>query len=388
MRLAFRSLPPRFTPAVAKAGSTTTSIPSHADQEREQPHDSRPRAVCPIWSRLFEVASVSPLAVGVLIAVGFIGAFLALDILDGNLVSLVRGEVPFWRHVEVRSAIVVATLLAAVVVTNRYAELGTRRDLERLAPQLDQTALPESVRASFGVPARPAALRVAGVVGAIVIMAIVPTLYLDPTRFLHAATYARPSVIFDLLVGAVLGWTVFRTLFASLEEDRRFAALANHVRSIDLLDLAPLYVFGRRGLRRAVSWLFLVSLTALVFLDAGNAEPPALVLAMIFGFATVSFLLPVWGAHRRIRAQKLQELETVRRQIVEERERLRAANWSPPEAGGRFAVLLGYEALVREARTWPIDASTIVRLALYGLLPIGSWLGSAFVDRVVHAWLG
>jgi hypothetical protein len=388
MRLAFRSLSPRFTPAVAKAGSATTPIPARADGERGLPRDTRPRAVCPIWARLFDVASVSPLTVGVLIAVAFFGAFLALDILDGNLASLVRGEIPFWRHVEVRSAIVVATLLAAVVVTSRYADLGTRRDLERLAPQLDHAALPESVRASFGAPAHPAALRAAGVVGAVVILAIVPTLYLDPTRFLYPATYAWPSVIFDLLVGAVLGWTVFRTLFAALEEDRRFAALAKHVRSINLLDLAPLYVFGRRGLRRALCWLCLVSLAALVFVDAGNAEPPALVLGAIFGFATISFLLPIWGAHRCIRAQKLQELATVRRQIQEERERLRAANWCPAEATGAFTALLGYEARVREARTWPLDASTIVRLALYGLLPIGSWLGSAFIDRFVQAWLG
>jgi hypothetical protein len=274
--------------------------------------------------------------------------------------------------------VVVALLLAGVVVTHRHESLGTRRDLERLSPQLaddEETSPPAADRWRTAL---------AGVAGALVIAAIVPTLYLDPTRFLRAETYLRPSVLFDLAVGAVLGWTVFKTLYAALAEDRRFARLAGRLRHVDLLDLEPLHVFGRRGLRRALRWLLLVSIAALVFVDAGTALPPALVLTGIFGFATLSFLLPVWGAHRSLKAVKRAELADLRRRIVAERARLREAQWRPAEAGGRFADLLAYEARVSAARTWPVDASILTRLAFYGLLPLGSWLGSALIQHIVE----
>ena len=334
--------------------------------------------VCPLWSALFDAIPLPPLGVAAAGMLLLVGAFLGLDAAEGHLASLADGRLRFWEHVEVRSALVVSLLLAGVVVTHRYESLGTPRDLLRLWPQLER-------QGACGVPPADALhrRRLAGGLGALVIAAIVPTLYLDPSRFLHAGTYLLPSVMFDLAVGCVLGWTVFKTLYAGLEEDRRFAQLAGRLRHVDLLDLSPLHVFGRRGLRRALRWLLLVSIAALVFVDAGTALPPAVVLAGIFGFATLSFLQPVWGVHRRLQAAKRQELADLRRMICEERGRLRAAGWRPAEAGGRFADLLTYEARIAAARTWPLDASILARLGFYGLLPLGSWLGSALIEHGV-----
>ncbi len=343
------------------------------------------RTACPLWSWLFESTTLSPLAVGTVVASGLALVFFVLDALEGNVASVLRGKVAPWRHVEVRSAIVVSTLLAGVIVMHRYEELGMRRDVDRLAPQLVGGA---ARMAGAHGGARAPALRLPGALGALLITSLVPMLYLDPSRFLRAQTWALPSVLFDLGVGAILGWTTFRTLFAAIAEDRRFARLAGHVRSIDLLDLSPLYVFGQRGLRRALRWLLLVSIAALVFFDAGKAAPPAVVLTGIFGFASFSFLLPVWGAHLGIRAEKHRELATLRVRIAEERARLRAAGWKSAAAGGRFADLLAYEARVSAARPWPFDVSTLLRLALYACLPLCSWLGSAVAAHVVEALLG
>jgi hypothetical protein len=324
-------------------------------------------------------------ATGAVLASSLAVSFFALDLLDGNVSSLLRAEVAPWLHVEVRSALVVSVLLAGVVVTHRFEELGTRHDMARLAPQLHEAALIES--APGAATASERGLRIAGALGALLIASLVPTLYRDPSRFLQAETYRLPSVLFDLAVGAVLGWTTFKTLFAALGQDRRFARLARHVRSIDLVDLAPLHVFGRRGLRRALRWLLLVSIASLVFLDAGIAAPPALVLSGIFGFATLSFLLPVWGAHRTIQDAKRSELVTLRALITREREELRDADWRRVGACGRLADLLAYEARVSAATTWPFDASTLARLGLYACLPLGSWLSSAVVSHVVDVWL-
>jgi hypothetical protein len=37
---------------------------------------------------------------------------------------------------------------------------------------------------------------------------------------------------------------------------------------------------------------------------------------------------------------------------------------------------------------WPFDISIKLRFALLLLVPLGSWLGGALVERVVEAWFG
>jgi hypothetical protein len=377
-------------PAVAPLRSLVSAAARRAERHR-MPPTLRVRPVCPLWSWVFDAAAISPYAVGVAFAFALASAFALLDVLDGNYANLAAGEVPLWAHVEFRSMLVVAVLLAGILVTHRYEELGIRQDVVRLAPQLqppNQVALLE--RQVGHVPRR--GLYVAGGLGALLIASLVPALYLDPTRFLSLETYAMPSVLLDLVIGAVIGWTLFRTLYAGIAQDRAFARLSGQVATIDLLDLSPLRPFARRGQRRALRWLLLATVAAFVFVDAGFATPPALVFVAIMGFAMFSFLLPVYGIHRNIHAEKQLLLATLRDQIRAERGRLgtRVARLSGAAAGGggHLADLLAYEARISGAREWPVDTTILLRLALILLLPLASWLGGAFVERAVDAALG
>jgi len=345
---------------------------------------ARDAAVRPLWSRLFDRAPASPLAVGFGLGIALILAFLGLDLIDGSLRTLLSGEVAPWRDVEVRSAFIIATLFAGVLVTHRYEEAGTRRDLRSLLPALRPVSLANGGgdEEAVGAP-DPLRLRAVGTLGALCIMAIVPMLYRDPSRFQRPETYALPSVLFDLAVGAALGWATSRTLYASVCQDRAFARLAALVREIDLLDLEPLRPFARRGLRRALRWLLLATIASLAFIDAGYAEAPALVLIGIVAFAMVSLLLPVLGVHARIRAEKLETLASLRQQIRAERSTADAGN----ARGGRLADLLAYEARIAAAREWPLDATTLLRFTFFLLLPLGSWLCSAVVGHAVERLL-
>jgi hypothetical protein len=350
------------------------------------------RPVCPTWNRVFDAIPASPLWVGVGISAALVGAFGLLDWIDGNWATILAGEVPAWMHVEVRNGIATALLVAGIVVTHRYEELGIPRDVFRLAPQL-QGPLNLAPLEREVSEVNPLRLRIAGALGAVLMVAIVPTLYLDPSRFLLAATYAMPSVLFDLVVGAVVGWTLFKTLFAAVEQDRAFANLSQRVDRIDLLDLDPMRPFARRGQRRALRFLLLAAIGALVFVDAGLVAPPALVFCGVVAFAMFSFLLPVNEIHRRIHADKQQVLDGLREDVRREYARLHhhldeGGPSGPDRAGGYVADLLAYEARIAAAREWPLDTSLVLRTAFFLLLPLGSWLGGAFVERLVDAALG
>ena len=50
--------------------------------------------------------------------------------------------------------------------------------------------------------------------------------------------------------------------------------------------------------------------------------------------------------------------------------------------------LLALEARIQAAREWPIDFSTIGRLAFYLAIPLISWIGGALMERAVDAAIG
>ena len=84
--------------------------------------------------------------------------------------------------------------------------------------------------------------------------------------------------------------------------------------------------------------------------------------------------------HERLHAAKLEELTRVRAEI----ECARAALVDTRNKGAEIArmpALLAWEARVERVSVWPFDAPTLVRFALFLLIPLGSWLGGALVER-------
>ena len=78
----------------------------------------------------------------------------------------------------------------------------------------------------------------------------------------------------------------------------------------------------------------------------------------------------------------------MRAEIRSEREVTGAPAAPSADQSPRLANLVTYYQLVENTREWPIDATNLVRLALYLVLGLGSWLGGALVERVLDGLLG
>lgn len=52
------------------------------------------------------------------------------------------------------------------------------------------------------------------------------------------------------------------------------------------------------------------------------------------------------------------------------------------------APLLAWESRITDASEWPFGRTTVLRLALYVALGLGSWLGAATVERALGWLLG
>ena len=52
-----------------------------------------------------------------------------------------------------------------------------------------------------------------------------------------------------------------------------------------------------------------------------------------------------------------------------------------------FADVLTLRSHLRDVREWPFDISVFARLAVYLVIPVGSWAGAALVERLLNAFL-
>lgn len=171
----------------------------------------------------------------------------------------------------------------------------------------------------------------------------------------------------------------------SLRRSRAFFEMGRSAR-VRLLDPGELAPFGRAGARAAAYWFVGSSLAMLLVLDAGAWEIVAVVNTVTLGLGMASLLLPSRGVHQSLSAARSAELARVRDEIERVRGVLLDAGRSAGDSA-RMAALLAWEARIERMSVWPFDAPTLLRFALFLLVPLGSWLAGALVDRAVDTLL-
>ena len=171
--------------------------------------------------------------------------------------------------------------------------------------------------------------------------------------------------------------------FAIVRVSRRMSRIALDLKSIDLLDLEPLYPFTQQGLVNALLLMGFVAIAGLMVLtESGFGLLGLLVGTAVLGAAAIAAALPMRGVHRRITQAKAAELEWVEAKLREQRTVLKTG---ASRTSGDLSDLAAYRDLVRSVRDWPISTSSYVRFALYLLIPVISWAAAALVERFVDA---
>ena len=96
-------------------------------------------------------------------------------------------------------------------------------------------------------------------------------------------------------------------------------------------------------------------------------------------------LLPMWPAHKLLKARKAEEIRLINvsldglrseQELYTDRERLQAIN-----------SLLDHRAHLQSVPDWPIDVGSIGRLAFYLIIPPLTWVGAALIENLVDVIL-
>ncbi len=162
-------------------------------------------------------------------------------------------------------------------------------------------------------------------------------------------------------------------------ESTRLSRLSNSIETLDLLNMRPYQPLIRQGLTNALLVFGMVSVLSLLGVESRNW--PALI-----GFwvsftvlAWIGLMLPLRGIRRKFKAAKDQELEWCRKSLKVSRDALKSGSGEGPS----IADTLAYRSMIENQKNWPFDNAILVRFSLYLLIPLGSWLGGALVERGV-----
>jgi hypothetical protein len=330
---------------------------------------------------LAERLRLPPVALGVLSTALVFGSGLLLATFSRWLPDDSILSTEFWAHPRGWFDLLMAVTIGYAVTSLAWSVRGALRDWEELAHVLDVSPAGRSWLRSelvrFGGHGKYVLDVIAIVAG--VAVNFTPGNWPEGRPPLTDAFF-----VWIMLRTAILFWIVARTVYTGLVLAGRFSRLGSRIAQVDLLELGPLAVFGRHGLRSVLLLMGFSVLFALMALApfGRDASGSAIVATIVLG--TLAFLAPVRGAHRRLRSARDAELVRVRSSI---RERTAGSGGEPVTPGSGLADLLAWEARLERAATWPFDAGTMLRFAFFVAVGVGSWLGGAVVERALGAAL-
>jgi len=176
---------------------------------------------------------------------------------------------------------------------------------------------------------------------------------------------------------------------------RRLLAELDARIEVSPLESEALRPLASAGLHTSFIWMIGAAIGMLFVLDS-NIESTVIVvfmagIALLGGLAAIG---PAMAGRRVIRRAKEKALADVRAAIA--RLHLEALDPSSEtlvkkaddQRLAQMGALLAYEDRLEKAPELPITAPTVAQFALYLAIPVGSWLGGAFVERMVDAALG
>ncbi len=185
------------------------------------------------------------------------------------------------------------------------------------------------------------------------------------------------------ILGVFMTWWIACLLYVLVVESLRLSKLSDSITSLDLLDLSPYKPLVRQGLGNALLVVGMASVLALFLLEPGFVLVMTQILTAFAIFAWIGLMLPLRGIRKKISIAKEEELLWCQQALKKARAQLKTA------ANDQQSIveIAAYKNVIESVRNWPFDHPTLVRFALYLLIPIASMFGGAIVERGLDIFL-
>jgi hypothetical protein len=343
-----------------------------------------PHASQPLTQRLAETPPWSPLRLALATAVALFAIFFALEAIFGRFALVFGDGGDEWARnsqIDFRLALVMILLVAYLPAAYTLGVRGARRALEELRPYLlEDGAATQRVACVGRFELR--GMRRARWLGVALALAI--PFWVDRALDVWSLWNYPVEPIFQRVLLPPLGWFAGSFIYSVSIESRRLSQIGRDQIQVDLLDLRSFAPLTRQGLRYALLVVGLISIVTLFLVGYQKHGIFSVVLianAVALAAAAAGLLLPLRGARQAIVAAKRSELDWCDAALRRARAALECD--TGPSGSRSIADLVAWRGVVTAVPEWPLDAPTLRRFVLVLGLPIGSWLGGAFVERIV-----
>jgi hypothetical protein len=183
--------------------------------------------------------------------------------------------------------------------------------------------------------------------------------------------------IWSFCAMSALFYLLGSTLYKIWVHTRVVRRLPGLVERVDLFDQRPLRPLARHGTRVVLMIAGSISIGVALSFHPRFAFPTGAIAAGASALALAYFVTLLYPIHRVIKHAKDSEIVKIRRELSRFGDPLTGSGEVPE---GRLSDLLAFEARLESIYSWPIDTSSLVRLA--GSVAVLA--GTAFVGRVVE----
>jgi len=172
-------------------------------------------------------------------------------------------------------------------------------------------------------------------------------------------------------------WWMSCFCYAIVVESARLSKMSDKIPSLDLLNLHPYRPLVRQGLTNALLVIGMASVLSLLGVESRYFAVLVGLWIMFIVLAWIGMMLPLRGIRSMIKTVKKQELQWCRDSLKRSRDSMKSGSTDKPS----IAELMAYQNVIESIRNWPFDSPTLIRFTLYLMIPLGSWLGGALVER-------
>ena len=330
--------------------------------------DTPKRSASTPWTlRVYESLPGTALSIGIVFAIVLLLAFFLGRAAIGS-----EGAAPG----DLRIAVTQILMTAYAATAYAYVLLTARTTTAEFVASIETLPDREEVVATAGTYARG----LMPLVGAVnfLVLGVGITNATTPGSAWDWQTWSY-DVVWHRVTTLLFVWWTGCFSCAVMVESARLSRLSGSIKTLDLLDMQPYQPLVRQGLTNALLVIGLVSVLSLLGVE--SRYWPALI-GLWLGFivlAWIGLMLPLRGIRKQFKAAKARELDWCTARLRQSRDALKTGADADPS----FADVLAYQTMIEGLRNWPFDNSTLARFTLYLLIPLGSWLGGAFVERAL-----
>jgi len=185
------------------------------------------------------------------------------------------------------------------------------------------------------------------------------------------------DILWHRLTTVLFVWWMGCFCYVIVVESARLSRMSNKLPSLDLLNLNPYRPLVRQGLINALLVIGMASVVSLLGVESRYFAALVGLWIMFILLAWTGMMLPLRGIRGKIKTAKKEELQWCRDSLKRSRDSMKSGSNDKPS----IAEITAYQNVIENIRNWPFDSPTLIRFTLYLMIPLGSWLGGALVER-------